>query len=159
MPRRGKEVGVRLIIQKSCSKCGTKTDWDNQSKELPLCERCWDAAADGKVVVVSGGARSASRAEAGINTGEDFARVMSDLMADVLAGRVTPDVAKAACDAGRNLLKVVEMQYRLTNGRTFEEKEGAVLRLMSPVAPSTAPSGASAPAESVAGKDGAIEES
>lgn len=37
---------------------------------------------------------------------------MSALMSDVIEGRITTDVANAACNAGGKLLKVVEMQYR-----------------------------------------------
>ena len=33
-------------------------------------------------------------------------------MSDVIEGAVTPEVANAACNAGRQLLRVVEMQYR-----------------------------------------------
>lgn len=38
---------------------------------------------------------------------------MSCLMADVVHGRVTPQVANAAVNAGGKLLKVVEMQLHL----------------------------------------------
>jgi len=37
---------------------------------------------------------------------------MSDLMSDILDGRVTPSIANATVNAGGKLLKVVEMQYR-----------------------------------------------
>jgi hypothetical protein len=37
---------------------------------------------------------------------------MSALMSDIIAGRVTPAVGNAACNAGGKLLKVVEMQYK-----------------------------------------------
>lgn len=33
-------------------------------------------------------------------------------MEDLIAGRITPAVANATCNAGSKLLKVVEMQYR-----------------------------------------------
>lgn len=56
--------------------------------------------------------RSLAIASEGVTTGEDFAKLMSALMGDVLAGNVTTDVAKAVCNAGDKLLKVVEMQYR-----------------------------------------------
>jgi hypothetical protein len=43
---------------------------------------------------------------------------MSALMCDVIEGRVPPDIANAACNAGGKLLKVVEMQYKYgSNGQ------------------------------------------
>lgn len=56
--------------------------------------------------------RSLTIAEAGVNTGKDFAQLMSALMSDLIAGRVTPSVGNAAVNAGGKLLKVVDMQYR-----------------------------------------------
>ena len=50
--------------------------------------------------------------EAGIASGADFANVMSALMSDLIAGRVTPQVGNAVCNVGSKLLKVVEMQHR-----------------------------------------------
>lgn len=58
------------------------------------------------------GARCAAIAAAGVTTGEDFARLMSALMSDVIEGRISPEIANASCNAGGKLLKVVEMQYR-----------------------------------------------
>lgn len=57
-------------------------------------------------------ARSTPIAEQGVRTGEDFAALMSALMSDVIEGRIGPDVANAACNAGGKLLKIVEMQYK-----------------------------------------------
>ncbi len=37
---------------------------------------------------------------------------MSALMSDVIEGRISSEVANAACNAGGKLLKIVEMQYR-----------------------------------------------
>lgn len=37
---------------------------------------------------------------------------MSSLMSDIIEGRVTPQVGNATCIAGRQLLRVVEMQYK-----------------------------------------------
>lgn len=51
-------------------------------------------------------------ANRGVKTAEDFAGMMSALMSDVIAGRMSPSVANAACNAGGKLLKVVEMQYK-----------------------------------------------
>lgn len=56
--------------------------------------------------------RSLAISEAGIRTGAHFADLMSALMSDIIAGRVTPQVGNAACNAGGKLLKVVEMQYQ-----------------------------------------------
>ncbi len=61
---------------------------------------------------VSPGARSTPIAEGGVHTGEDFARLMSALMSDVIEGRIAPEIANATCNAGGKLLKVVEMQYK-----------------------------------------------
>lgn len=67
--------------------------------------------------------RSLNISEQGIKTGSDFANLMSALMSDIIAGRVTPSVGNAACNAGGKLLKVVEMQYRYgTNGAGQGEK-------------------------------------
>lgn len=57
-------------------------------------------------------ARSLDIAGGGIRTGEDFANLMAALMADVIDGTVSPNVANATVAAGRQLLKVVEMRYR-----------------------------------------------
>jgi len=56
--------------------------------------------------------RSLAVATKGVKTGEDFARLMSALMSDLIEGRVTPNVGNATCNAGGKLLKVVEMQYK-----------------------------------------------
>lgn len=50
--------------------------------------------------------------EKGIKTGAQFADFMSQLMSDIVARRVTPDIGNAACNAGGKLLKVVEMQFK-----------------------------------------------
>lgn len=117
---------MTLSIEK-CIKCGRKTDWDSSAGPEALCASCWDG--DPAAGAVVSDAHSAKIAEAGIYTGEDFARMMSALMGDVLAGRVSPDVANAACNAGKNLLKIVEMQYKLTHGRTLAVVENATLQI------------------------------
>lgn len=48
----------------------------------------------------------------GVRSGADFADLMSALMGDVIEGTITPNVANAACNAGRQLLRITEMQYR-----------------------------------------------
>ena len=57
-------------------------------------------------------ARSAAIAAVGVKTGTEFAALMSALMSDVIEGRLSPVVSNAAVSAGRNLLKVVEMEYK-----------------------------------------------
>jgi hypothetical protein len=60
--------------------------------------------------------RSLAIAERGIRTGHDFANLMSAVMSDLIAGRMTPSVGNAACNAGGKLLKVVEMSHKLGSG-------------------------------------------
>lgn len=62
--------------------------------------------------VDSGTPRSMSIASGGVNTGGQFATLMSALMSDLIEGRITPSVGNAVCNAGGKLLKVVEMQQR-----------------------------------------------
>lgn len=68
-------------------------------------------------------ARSLYIAERGIRTGSDFANLMSTLMSDIIAGRVTPQVGNAACNAGTKLLKIVEMQHQYGTPRDGGGKE------------------------------------
>lgn len=51
-----------------------------------------------------------------IKTSADFAVGMSALMGDVIAGRVTPQIVNAVCNAGGKLLKVKEMELKFGNG-------------------------------------------
>lgn len=121
---------MTTLTRLKCSVCGRETDWDETLGPNVLCDKCWDAGEEGKLP-----ARSSVLAAKGIYTGEDFARLMAALMADILEGRVSPDIAKATCLAAQNLLKIVEMQYKLTAGRTMELKEsGAQLQIMAPEA-------------------------
>lgn len=46
--------------------------------------------------------------------------MMSALMSDLIAGRVTPQIGNATCNAGGKLLKIVDMQYKY--GTTGDEK-------------------------------------
>lgn len=64
--------------------------------------------------------RSLAIADRGIKTGSDFADMMSALMSDLVAGRVTPQIGNATCNAGGKLLKIVDMQYKY--GTTGDEK-------------------------------------
>lgn len=56
--------------------------------------------------------KSLAIAAKGITTGQDYANFMSALMSDIISGKVAPTIGNAACKAGSNLLKVVEMQMR-----------------------------------------------
>lgn len=56
--------------------------------------------------------RSLAIAEHGVDTGEEFAFLMSALIADIIAGRVNPSQANAIIGAGGKLLKIVEMQHK-----------------------------------------------
>lgn len=51
-------------------------------------------------------------AEAGIKTSRDFRNLMSAIMSDVIAGRLTPNMTNAACNAGGKLLKMVDLEYK-----------------------------------------------
>jgi hypothetical protein len=69
-------------------------------------------------------ARSSQLAKLGIRTTQDFANVMSSLMADVLSGSVSAGRANAACNAGRQMLRAVELQlkYGTQNDATTNER-------------------------------------
>jgi hypothetical protein len=66
-------------------------------------------------------------AERGINTGPEFASLMSAMMTDLIAGRITPNIANATCNAAGKLLKVVEMQHKY--GKTAAVAPENVLKL------------------------------
>ena len=56
--------------------------------------------------------QSLQAANSGVKTGSDFANLMSNLMTDLIAGRITPQVGNAVCNAGGKLLKIVEMKHK-----------------------------------------------
>lgn len=56
--------------------------------------------------------RSLPIATAGIRTGQDFARMMSALMSDVIEGSINPSVCNSAANAGGKLLRIVELQLK-----------------------------------------------
>lgn len=66
----------------------------------------------------------------GVQTGSDFAELMSGLMSDVIEGRVTPSIANATCNAGGKLLKVVEMQMKYATTTVGQKRQ---LNLVEPV--------------------------
>ncbi len=82
-----------------------------------------------KHAVVTTPPESFALATRGVGTATDFADLMGALMADVIHGRVSPQTAKAACNAGGKLLKVVEMQLKY--GRTSDNGESRQLQLTS----------------------------
>lgn len=57
-------------------------------------------------------ARSLQYAKAGVKSSEDFANMMSAMMSDIIEGKLNPQTANAAINAGGKLLKVVEMEYK-----------------------------------------------
>jgi hypothetical protein len=59
---------------------------------------------------------SVSLAQRGVQSSEDFRNIMCALMTDVIQGDVSPDVVNAACNAGRGLLRMVDMEYRASQG-------------------------------------------
>lgn len=73
-------------------------------------------------------ARCYEIARSGVSTSEEFARLMSALMSDVILNRVTPSVANAAVNAGGKLLKIVELVHR----HGTAGKRGKVLHLVQP---------------------------
>lgn len=63
----------------------------------------------------------------GVKTGRDFANLMSTLMSDLIAGRVTPQIGNAVCNAGGKLLKIVEMQHQYGKPQPEEKQPDLVL--------------------------------
>lgn len=63
-------------------------------------------------------------ADRGINTGAEFAKVMSLLIGDIVTERIPARQANAICNACGKLLKVVEMQHKY-GGRTAKTKARA----------------------------------
>ena len=77
--------------------------------------------------------RTLKFSEAGISTCADFASVMSALMSDLIAGRVTPQVGNAVCNVGGKLLKIVEMQHNY--GTSWKGSAGRRLTLAQSTGP------------------------
>ena len=71
--------------------------------------------------------KSSLIARKGVSTSGDFANLMGVLMGDLLDGSVSPEVGQAACKAGSNLLKVVEMQYKYGGFTAINEKKQLIL--------------------------------
>lgn len=66
---------------------------------------------------------SVALSKRGVHSSQDFCDLMCTLMTDVVQGDVTPDVVNAACNAGRSLLRMVDLEYRAAaanaNNRSF----------------------------------------
>jgi len=56
--------------------------------------------------------KSLEIAERGIRTSADFRDLMSAIMSDVIAGRLTPNMTNAACNAGGKMLKMVDLEMK-----------------------------------------------
>src|SRR5262249_41019365 len=56
-------------------------------------------------------------ARRGVSSSEGFRNLMCSMMTDVIQGKISPDVVNAACNAGRGLLRMIEMEYRATASR------------------------------------------
>jgi len=67
--------------------------------------------------------RSLAIAQAGINTSQQFAELMSCLMSDIIDNRVSPSVANATVNAGGKLLKMVELEYKYGTIRAGDGKK------------------------------------
>ncbi len=69
-------------------------------------------------------------AERGIRTSGDFAEMMGGMMADLIEGKVTPQVGNAVTNSAGKLLKVVEMEMKY--GTSNSEGSKKTLTLVGP---------------------------
>lgn len=65
---------------------------------------------------------SSQIAQRGVRSSEDFRDLMCALMSDVVQGKIDPEIANAACNAGRGLLRMVELEYKYTERKPTTEK-------------------------------------
>ena len=65
--------------------------------------------------------RSLPIAERGIKTSADFASLMSALISDLAAGRMSPQIGNAMCNASGKLLKIEEMRHRYGGGKNLNQ--------------------------------------
>ena len=70
------------------------------------------ASHQGRASGGTGQPKSLSIAEKGVSTSKDFRNLMSAIMSDVIAGRITPHMTNAACNAGGKMLKMVDLEMR-----------------------------------------------
>lgn len=66
--------------------------------------------------------RSLAIARRGVSTGADFAELMSALVSDIIEEKIDANTANAVTNAGRQLLRVVELEYRY-GGRVHGEPD------------------------------------
>jgi hypothetical protein len=71
--------------------------------------------------------RSLEIFEKGIRTSGEFKSGFAALMTDTVAGRITPQVCNAVCNAGGKILKTVEMEHKW--GRKEPETGEQLLKL------------------------------
>ena len=76
-------------------------------------------------------ARSLKYAQAGIKNSEDFANMMSAMISDIIEGKLNPQTANAAINAGGKLLKIVEMEYKYGGQAATGQPAKPTLRLAS----------------------------
>jgi hypothetical protein len=63
----------------------------------------------------------------GIKTSKDFADFMAGLMSDIVDGRIKPDVAAAACNAGKELLKLAAMEIEYSGDSCLFERPATMI--------------------------------
>lgn len=66
-------------------------------------------------------------ADKGINTGADFLRMMTALMADTVMGRVQPQTANATCNVAGKIIRMVELEHKY--GKQVEGSTSRMLAL------------------------------
>ena len=76
---------------------------------------------------VTGTPTCVALADKGINTGGDFLRMMTALMADTVMGRVTPQTANATCNVAGKIIRMVELEHK--HGRQVEGSTERILAL------------------------------
>ena len=111
------------LMDDDCEVCFSRKGTHVRAERVVGDERMCSACINGEGFDVENTAPPSSLAVAGkgIKTSYDFASFMSCLMADLVSGKVPPDVGKAACTAGSHLLKVVEMQHKF--GKSKDGKQ------------------------------------
>lgn len=101
----------------------------DQATEKPRRPR-----ANGKGEAAKANTASVTLAKRGITSSEDFRNLMGAMMTDVIQGNVSPDVVNAACNAGRGLLKMIELEYRAASPQAGARPSLPVTRRIGSVA-------------------------
>lgn len=65
---------------------------------------------------------SARIAADGITSSNNFGKLMSAIISDVLNNRISTDVANAACNAGGKMLKCIELRFKYGSSQVPEPK-------------------------------------